>query len=199
MKKSPRSRPSKKKAIAKPSAKVSVKASGKRISKGLQKYWAKIREIKESYGVKDIRTARNIYKTREKVSQSRFERFAFERREDFPPYVSRRMIRKFGKRLERGKDRGKIVLYWDKLKAEPIKGKTALRMRYENTVSRLALRAQELNMTQQRYFVDRFWPAYAKKRGYLTEFEAKRLIRKLLSLRRKDPIIRRQMRNIYGY
>lgn len=198
--KSPRAKKSfsSRKPSRKPSRKLSLPTK-KKISDGLKRYWQRIRDIKKSYSVKDIRTALNIYRTREKVAENRFERIAIFDAKERPSYVSKAMLKKFGKRLQRGKDKGKIVLYYDRLNKQPIKGKLALRMRYENTVARLALRAQELTMTQQRYFVDRFWQKYAKKRGYLTEKEAKRMMKKILSLRRKDPVIRRQVRNIYGY
>lgn len=191
-------KPSKRLPKPKPRRSVS-RATRAKISKGIKSYWQRVRETQAKYKLKSLSSAKEFYKAREKIAADRFERIAIDSASDRPKHISKTVLKKFGKVLERGKDKGRIVMYYDRLKKEPIKAKRAIKMRRENTVSRVALRAQELTKTAQGRFAEKYWPKYALKRGYLTEFEAKRFAVKLLRLRKTDDSVRVGMKNIYGY
>lgn len=178
---------------------TSRKKLSSKISLGVRRYWRKVKRIQKSYGLDDIRSARARYRTDVLQSSRRYQRLALRDIKERPRYISLATVKKYGKVLRRGRDKGKIVLYYDTLKKRPVTARHALRMRYDNAIARLAIRAQILTKTQQKFFADKYWPRYAKKRGYLTEFEAKRMIRKLLRLRWKDFRVRIALRNIYGY
>lgn len=175
------------------------RSKSSKIARGMRRYWRRVHAIQREYGLRDIRSARARYRTDVLMASRRFERIAIDRVEDRPRYISKSMIMKYGKVLTRGRDKGRIVLYYDTATKRAVTARRAFRMRLENTISRLAIRAQLLTKTQQSFFAKKYWPRYAKRRGYLTEFEARRMIRKLLRLRRYDPKVRIGMRNIYGY
>lgn len=167
-------------------------------SRALRKYWREVKDIQKRFNLRSITSARNKYKTVLKISSTRFERLAYDPKAR-PRKITAKASKKFGKIFARGKDAGKEVIYYDTLKKRVVNAKNAIKLRREFAIERLAIQMRETSTTVQRYLVNKYWPKYAKKRGYLTEIEARRVAKKVIRVKYKDHKTRLNLKNIFGY
>lgn len=177
----------------KPIGKKSARA--KSISKGVSRYWKEVRRIADSRKI-SIASAKNFYRSVERVKPDRFERIVVDSKSKRPRKISAKAFDKFSKKMEGGRDKGKYVVYYDRNKKKVVGGKPALRQRRKLQVERLAFKMLGKPKNEQR-FAHKFWPKYALKRGYLTEYESRIVAKKLLAERRKDKNLARRMKEVY--
>jgi hypothetical protein len=156
----------------------------RKISRGVKKYWRKVREIAEDREI-ELTSARNVYSTIEKIAADRIERIVIKSKSKRPRKISAKAFDAEALKKERGREKGKYVIYYDALKKRVVDGKTALRMRYRFRVERLARALEEASKTSQGAIVKR-WPKKARKRGYLLPKEAEQVAAKLLKEMRKS-------------
>jgi len=164
-----------------------------------------VREIKRSWKLETIAAAREIYSAVESIKRTRYQRLAFDGLKNRPKFLKLKDAKKYGKWILKRRKRGfnipkgtqEFVVYWDTLKKEPIKAKTALRARRKAQVSRLAYRLMESRWSDLRR-VHKFFPESARKRKkrrkvgirgyqkYVTKSEALSASKKIMKARRKD-------------
>lgn len=180
----------------KPKPRPSKKTKAK-ISKGLKKYHRRIKQIQEEIGLKKYRSARHFYETRERVKRDRYKRIVIAPGEDKPKFITKSELDAYGKKMKWGKDKGKTVIYYDTVEKEAVGGKHALRQRRKLQVERFGNKMLERGKTEQRYFVEKFWPKRAKKRGYLTKKESERVALKVLRSMRKDRELAKRVKDVF--
>lgn len=161
----------------------------KKISEGLRKYYRQVKRIKKRLGVETTYAARLAYRRQYIMIRTRFERKSYKKFSDIP-----KNQREFAKQI--GKRKKVWVVYIDTLHRRPISGKTALRMRRMFFEERLANRLLEISWKRIGKIIGKHWPKRAQKRGFLTLWEARKVSKKILRLKRTDRQLALRIRQV---
>lgn len=167
--------------------------------------------MKKTYAdrIKAIARERNIsqesakvfYRTVVKNDKYRIERLVMKDARNKPKWVSKKQFDKLAKKVSKGKEKGKFIMYVDKVLQKPVDAFYALRMRRELMINRFSIWLQNIVKSRQRQFV-KYWPKKAlqrKKPAFLTEYEAKLVAKKIVKDFYKDDNVLNAVRKVFYY
>lgn len=99
--------------------------------------------------------AKIFYETIEKISKDRIERIVYEAGKPPRKFVKafgRKAVERFSREMTRGKDKGKLVFYYDTSFKTPLDQQAALLLKGENRIARIATDLLDYTWNQYRSF-----------------------------------------------
>lgn len=164
-------------------------------------YAQRIKKITIERGV-SIQSAKLFYNKVLKNDRYRIRRFAINDMRRKPSYVKAKDVRKFGKLVSKGREKGFTIFYVDTLLQKIVDAHYALKLRKVLMVNRFTIYLVEIPKSKQRAFL-KFWPKRALKRKtkptFLTESEARQVAKKVVAQFYKDDRLFESLKRIFYY
>lgn len=153
-------------------------------SRGLRKYWQQVKFIAKDRDI-SIPSAREFFRTVESTGRFRFDTRFVKSYKSVKKFGTAKEFDRIGRKIKRGKNKGRIKITIDTFKKKFITFKTASTLREKNKLQRIANVLLDRNQTEQHTIPKRFWSKRALKRHHLTSIEALVVAKKVLRARRK--------------